>query len=1207
MKPKYAIAILAAILFLTGASFSGEAQDIYRNYIMKTVHTSADSTSTQALRQTVAYYDGLGRPIQTVLRKGSPDGHDLAYRVEYDSLGRVYRIWQTVRSPFSNGYLMELAALSDTARRFYSDESPFKETLYDGSPLDRIRKVTGPGHAWHQANKGVTSGLLTNSESITSDSLHCRKYIFSLSGNTGITFELDNLRPWPAGSLSVSRTEDEDGRVLWVFKDMRDLVVLERRLAAKAQGNSSAIYADTYYLYDDAGRLIAVLPPELSRHFAQESWSSSTGSDPKVEGFAYQYRYDARGRMIAKKLPGAAWTYYVYDKGDRLVLTQDGSQRLRNEWSFRLQDALGRECLTGTLTGTYNAFSSPLSTSQVVAIRDRSSGTYGALHGHTVRGMTLPSNTEVLTVNFWDDYSFLDHESGMSGTVFNYIAPTSDESEYGKSYGAEAQGFQTGRWCKAVGDIPDTWTAHSVRETWYYDDHGRTVFHVKCYPSGNRMIERMGYSFAGELTNRLRTMQFPDNTGKTEEYTYTYDSWGRLKDTFHSLNGTTIKLASNNYDMVGRLASTSRGGTPVQSSPMALASSYSYNVRDWLTEINGPLFSETLFYETKRPGNALASQWAGNISSAEWKNSASPSDSTWYDYGYDLLGRLTQAKLGHSSSPTDLHDRTYSYDLNGNMKSRIRPDRAFTNVNEERENRWAWSQPDGNSPTGWTQMLYKMTTIPPSHPWQSPQTVYELDPYGQAEEHFVYDVVGNLTAVLDAQGDTLSVTAYNQLNLPEEYRSADGNTVRYVYSADGEKLFVKENPLTGSSTGTEYAANYRIENRAITMIHTDAGYYSPVMPPPGVTGPVYTHIWYVKDHLGNNRMLADNDGNPIAVNDYDPFGEAISVAGVYSVYPFPPSAKESPYKYGGKEWSEITSTFDFEARQFSPHFHRFTTMDPLAEKYYSISPYAYCANNPCNYSDPFGFSYYMVNGVEHRLDDGDDSFRMDISENEFDRLFKYYANNRTRYVRYRNHLSRTHEYTTVETESSPSTDLPGSVITVHQSGESYLDYQSQSYQWIDILNVLDIILSQANNDYATERVYYGSNGQLYFRQPSGLHFHGNQYVKVVEFAEQFNAALKTLRISDKILEGINYASIARDVYSVFIYEGGFGINSQLILEAKLAGLLGAAIGGHVGAALGASSGFVTGPGAVLASLGLSIALGAAGGQVEKIADGTIFF
>lgn len=90
-----------------------------------------------------------------------------------------------------------------------------------------------------------------------------------------------------------------------------------------------------------------------------------------------------------------------------------------------------------------------------------------------------------------------------------------------------------------------------------------------------------------------------------------------------------------------------------------------------------------------------------------------------------------------------------------------------------------------------------------------------------------------------------------------------------------------------------------------------------------------------------------------------------------------------------------------------------------------------------------------------------------------------------------------------------------------------------------------------------------------------------------------------MRISDKILKRINYASIARDVYSVFIYEGGFGINSQLILEAKLAGLLRTTIGGQVGAALGASSGLETGPGAVLASLGLSIALGAAGWKIPS--------
>ena len=168
--------------------------------------------------------------------------------------------------------------------------------------------MTGPGQAWHTAGKGVKSNYLANTESSGTDSLHCIRFGFSLSGNTGITFTRDNS--WPAGSLTVERTEDEDGRTLWVFKDMRDLTVLERRQAEAATNSAGAVYADTYYLYDAAGRLVAVLPPELSDRFSYGTWSGGTGDSPAVEGFAFQYRYDTRGRMIAKKLPGADWTYY---------------------------------------------------------------------------------------------------------------------------------------------------------------------------------------------------------------------------------------------------------------------------------------------------------------------------------------------------------------------------------------------------------------------------------------------------------------------------------------------------------------------------------------------------------------------------------------------------------------------------------------------------------------------------------------------------------------------------------------------------------------------------------------------------------------------------------------------------------------------------------------------------------------------------------
>ena len=229
---------------------------------------------------------------------------------------------------------------------------------------------------------------------------------------------------------------------------------------------------------------------------------------------------------------------------------------------------------------------------------------------------------------------------------------------------------------------------------------------------------------------------------------------------------------------------------------------------------------------------------------------------------------------------------------------------------------------------------------------------------------YAYDGTGNRTAELDGQGDTLSVLRYNRLNLPEEYVSADGDTLKYVYSADGEKLYVEERSSSASGAqGTEYAANYRIENGEVTMIHTDAGYYTPTGLPPGASGPPYVHLWYLKDHLGNNRVLANERGIALSTHHYDPYGTEISISTSNPSNPFLPGMTDSPYKYGGKEWNATTSTYDFEARYLSPGFHRFTTMDPLAEKYYSISPYAYCAGNPVNCIDSEGKKIVFVNGL----------------------------------------------------------------------------------------------------------------------------------------------------------------------------------------------------------------------------------------------------
>jgi RHS repeat-associated protein len=81
-------------------------------------------------------------------------------------------------------------------------------------------------------------------------------------------------------------------------------------------------------------------------------------------------------------------------------------------------------------------------------------------------------------------------------------------------------------------------------------------------------------------------------------------------------------------------------------------------------------------------------------------------------------------------------------------------------------------------------------------------------------------------------------------------------------------------------------------------------------------------------------------------------------------------------KYNGKEFVEAHGydTYDYGARGYYPAIMRFTTVDPLAEKYYSVSPYAYCAGNPVLFIDPDGKSTHLnrLGYIVQEEDDGDD-------------------------------------------------------------------------------------------------------------------------------------------------------------------------------------------------------------------------------------------
>ena len=123
--------------------------------------------------------------------------------------------------------------------------------------------------------------------------------------------------------------------------------------------------------------------------------------------------------------------------------------------------------------------------------------------------------------------------------------------------------------------------------------------------------------------------------------------------------------------------------------------------------------------------------------------------------------------------------------------------------------------------------------------------------------------------------------------------------------------------------------------------------------------------FYNQDHLGNNREVVDNLERIIQVTNYYPYGSPFcdSLSSL--------NASLQPYKYNGKEFDKMhgLNTYDYGARQYIPALPSWDRIDPLAEEYYSVSPYAYCGNNPVNRVDPNGMELdWVQNGIQMQYD-----------------------------------------------------------------------------------------------------------------------------------------------------------------------------------------------------------------------------------------------
>jgi RHS repeat-associated protein len=219
--------------------------------------------------------------------------------------------------------------------------------------------------------------------------------------------------------------------------------------------------------------------------------------------------------------------------------------------------------------------------------------------------------------------------------------------------------------------------------------------------------------------------------------------------------------------------------------------------------------------------------------------------------------------------------------------------------------------------------------------------------------------------------------------LPEIIQFKNGNQIRNKYNAAGQKLSSRNitveagvyQPLNPGDIilnidvnendnvtveGMDYIGNfeyqiYRFFDWDVTFEPVEYKYLSKIHNPEGYAtsattsnGPIY--YYYRRDHLGNNREVwrasytwgsTTHAAATVQRTQYYP-------SGLPWKYNSGDNPGSQPYKYNGKEFVEMhgLDEYDSEARWYYPAIMRTTTMDPHAENYYSISPYAWCGNNP---------------------------------------------------------------------------------------------------------------------------------------------------------------------------------------------------------------------------------------------------------------------
>jgi hypothetical protein len=458
--------------------------------------------------------------------------------------------------------------------------------------------------------------------------------------------------------------------------------------------------------------------------------------------------------MTEKKLPGADWIYMVYDKGDRLIATQDGNMRGAGQWLCTKYDVFNRPVMTAlkSLSDNRATLQSYLDSYSSVYYETPVSTGIGYTQGNSFPDKFNLAESDILTVTYYDSYGYPGKKNFDASVNISGYSDASGDTHYFDNVKGQVTGTRT--------KVLDGSSVRWLVSTSYYDSKYRVIQNLRdLYATDATYSEVMSseYDFTGRVLRTKQNQSFGTSSRTVDKY-FTYDSQGRLTTTEQEIAGDPnrkITVAENVYNETGQLITKKlhKVGTSYLQTL-----DYNYNIRGWLTTINNPdnlsgdLFAEKLLYESPESGLNLSTevQYNGNISGMIWNSDQKSKQG--YRFTYDGLNRLTLGDYKYYSGAWYDHskyeERSLTYDKNGNISALTRSDQ---------------------NGTGDTYTYHYNGN--------------KLDYFESKGTTYGYDSNGN-TTFDGLRGMTIG---YNILNLPSSI-SKSSESISYIYNSSREKL-----------------------------------------------------------------------------------------------------------------------------------------------------------------------------------------------------------------------------------------------------------------------------------------------------------------------------------------------------------------------------------------------------------------------------------